>query len=110
MSLSKKVGIAFAAIHLLVFAIFILYLYLSSEGQTRLLWALWLPLDFPVSLIVIAGLDWIPSDSQLMGATRELLPYFVHGIVGTIWWFFVPIIIGSLFEKLAKKGTANKVG
>jgi hypothetical protein len=102
MSLTKKFGVGFALIHLLLFFLFVLYLYLSTEGQARLLWALWLPIDFPVSLIVIVGFDLIPSDGHFGGFIRTWLPYFVHGVLGTIWWFFIPVLLGNAFKLLKK--------
>lgn len=103
MSLANKIGVGLAAVHLVAFVLFVLYLHVSTEGQARLLWALWLPLDFPVSLVVITGFDLISPDSQLGSFVRMWLPYFVHGILGTIWWFFIPVVIGSIVSKLLKK-------
>ena len=103
MSLKKKIGFGFAAAHLLAFILFVLYLHLANDGQARLLWAFWLPLDFPVSLLVIKGFDLISPDSQLGSFFRVWLPYFVHGVIGTVWWFFMPVVIGSIFNKLLKK-------
>ena len=108
MSLVKKFGIGFAAAHLAVFFLFATYLHLSTEGQARLLWTLWLPLDFPVSLIVIQGFDRISPDTQLGSFVRTWLPYFVHGVLGTIWWFFLPVVIGSIFNKLIRKERVHK--
>ena len=103
MSLAKKIGVGFAAVHLVAFVLFALYLYLATEGQARLLWTLWLPLDFPVSLVVIKGFDLFSPDSQIGSFVRMWLPYFVHGVLGAIWWFFIPVVIGSIFNKLLKK-------
>ena len=103
MSLAKKIGVGIAAVHLAAFVLFALYLYLSTEGQARLLWTLWLPLDFPVSLVVIKGFDLISPDSHIGSFVRMWLPYFVHGVLGTIWWFFIPVVIDSIFNKLLKK-------
>ena len=104
MSLAKKIGIGFAVSHLAAFILFALYLHLSSEGQARLLWALWLPLDFPISLAVTKGYDLISADSQPGRFVRTWLPYFVHGVLGTIWWLFIPIAIGGTFNKLLNPG------
>ena len=103
MSFAKKIGVGLAAVHLVGFILFTLYLHSSSEGQAPLLWALWLPLDFPVSLIVIKGFDLIPPDSQLGSFLTKWLPYFVHGLLGTIWWFFIPVLISSIFNRTANK-------
>ena len=100
MSVAKKVGVVFAAVHIIVFVLFVAYMFTSSEGQARLLWALWLPLDFPVSLFVTMGFDHLSPSSQYGGLARTWLPYFVHGLLGPIWWFFIPIILANIFNKL----------
>lgn len=102
MSLAKKIGVIFSGAHLIAFILFVLYLHQSHEEQSRLLWTLWLPLDFPVSLLVITGFDLIPHD-QLGSIVRTWLPYFVHGILGTIWWFFIPVVVSSVFSRLFRK-------
>lgn len=107
MPLSKKFGVVLAIVHLLVFIIFVTLISLSSEGQMRLLWAIWLPIDFPVSLLVIWGFDFIPIESSVGSFIRTWLPYFVHGILGTMWWYFIPIIIGKLFSKVGNKRYIN---
>ena len=63
MRLSRKIGIGLAVVHSLAFLLFVLYLNTSSDGQVRLLWALWLPIDFPVSLLVTTGFDVLSSDT-----------------------------------------------
>lgn len=102
MSVAMKFGAGFAMVHLTVFVLFVIYLQLSTEGQARLLWALWLPLDFPASLLVVFGLDLISYDSQFGSFVGTWLPYFVHGVLGTIWWFFIPIVVGKIFNRLLK--------
>ena len=100
---AKKVGLVFAVLHLIAFFLFVIYLNLSTDGQSRLLWTLWLTPDFPVSLFMMVGFDVISPDSQIGGFIRTWLPYLVHGVLGTIWWFFVPILIGSIFTKILGK-------
>jgi hypothetical protein len=108
MPLAKKIGIGFAVVHLVAFIIFALYLQLSTEGQAWLLWTLWLPLDFPVSLIILKGFDLIPPDSLPGRAVRTWLPYLVHGVLGTIWWFFIPVVIGGIFNRLRREDRVRK--
>lgn len=103
MSLAKRFGAGFAVIHLTAFILFIIYLHLSIDGQVRLLWTIWLPVDFPVSLLVAAGFDVIPPNDQMGSLIRTWLPYFVHGVLGTTWWFFVPIFVGAIFSRKNKR-------
>ena len=108
MKLSRKIGFALSGIHLLVFSLFVIYLHASADGQARLLWALWLPVDFPVSYTVIVGLEWIPDTLPEGVFLRTWLPHIVHGIFGTIWWFYLPSLVATLFSWLGKMGRSAK--
>jgi len=104
MSISKTIGISLAIIHICAFILFVLYLHFGTDdGQARLLWALWLPIDFPVSMIVPFGFKLISSASPFGLEIRTWLPYFVHGVLGPIWWYFIPRIIGYIFIKIFPK-------
>ena len=99
---TKLIGTVLAIVHLLAFSAFVLYLHQSGEGQAILLWALWLPVDFPVSLIVLAGFELLPPDDSIGSAMRRALPYLVHGILGTLWWYFLPFLVAGAFRKITK--------
>ena len=94
----RKFGLSFSVVHLIMFFWFISYLNDLSgyDGQGSLLWIYWLVIDFPVSLLVVL--------SFAVDVTSHYLLYFVHGILGTIWWFYVP----TLFYKGLKKIAALK--
>jgi hypothetical protein len=95
-----------AVLHLLAVLVFVVYLHQSNEGQAILLWTLWKPVDFPISLLVPWGLDVLPSTGDWAGSLRPALPYLVHGVLGTLWWFCVPFLIAWLFGKIT--GTGKK--
>ena len=79
----NKAGVVFAIAHIVIFIVFVLYINELSgrEGQTQLYWIIWLVLDFPVSLIVIL--------SFLLDFYSYELLYFVHGVLGAIYWYFI---------------------
>ena len=109
MAISKTIGIILAIIHICAFIIFVLYLHFGADdGQARLLWALWLPVDFPVSMTVPLGFKLISSASPFGLELRTWLPYFVHGILGPIWWYFIPRIIGYIFTRLFPKKVVSR--
>jgi len=101
MPTSKFIGVVLAIAHLLAFLVFVVYLNRTSDGQAVLLWAVWLPVDFPISLIVQAGFELLPSDGAIGSTLRRSLPYFVHGVLGTIWWFFLPRLVATVFKKIS---------
>jgi len=79
----NRAGLVFAIMHLLAFVLFVYYLFEISgrDGQSQLYWAIWLILDFPVSLIIVVSF-WL--DFYSYG-----LLYFTHGIMGTVFWYFI---------------------
>lgn len=110
MSLSRKIGFGLATAHLTIFAIFWWHLSTSLDGQARLLWTLWIPIDFPVSLLVTAGLEGISNESPMGGVMQTWLPYVVHGGLGTIWWFFIPSVVALVYKKLFRIRQLEKTG
>jgi hypothetical protein len=105
-TITYRVAMGLAVLHLLAVLVFVVYLHQSNEGQAILLWTLWKPVDFPISLLVPRGLDVLPSTGDWAGSLRPALPYLVHGVLGTLWWFCVPFLIAWLFEKIT--GTGKK--
>jgi len=89
-----KIGVLFAIVHLIMFFWFLSYLdeLSGSDGQGPLLWVYWLVIDFPVSLLVIIMFA--------IDVTSHYMLFFVHGILGTIWWFFVPTILYKGFMRI----------
>ena len=98
-------GLFVAILHTFIFILFIVYLYfVVDDGQSRLLWVLWIPIDFPVSLLVGLGLDFIPSTNGFSSALRTYLPHIVHGIIAPIWWYLLIYFISNLIKNRATKG------
>ena len=84
MDVVKKYCIGFAIFHLVAFFAFLVYLsdVAARDGQAQLLWIFWLVGDFPVSLLVFVA--------KAVGFRSIWTLYFIHGVVGTIWWYFLP--------------------
>jgi len=95
MSTQRKIGLLLAVIHLILFFWFISYLtgLSARDGQSQLLWIYWLALDFPVSLFVFFL-------SFALESTSHYVMYFVHGVLGAVWWFFVPTILYKGYRKI----------
>jgi hypothetical protein len=95
MNRQLKIGLLLAAIHLVVFFWFISYLgdLSGRDGQGPLLWIYWLVIDFPVSLVVVLLFA--------VDVTSHYVMYFVHGILGTIWWLYLPTVFYKGFKKLS---------
>ena len=63
-----------------------------------MLWTLWIPIDFPVSLLVTLGFEHIPMTTDGLRTLLAWWPLIVHGIFGTVWWFVVPFTVSRLLE------------
>jgi len=87
------IGLMLAVIHLAAFFWFISHIsLLAAMVSPATLWRLWVVIDFPVSLVVVV------FSLEHEGMYR-LLKLFVHGILGTIWWFFWPMITYKLLYR-----------
>ena len=95
-----KIGILASSFHCFVFTTFIL----NITGNGRLwVWMLFFVLDFPISLLNLLGWDlmiysWGESDflEGWKDMTYQSWPVFVYGVLGTLWWFFIPSVVSKL--------------
>jgi hypothetical protein len=107
-----KLGYYFASIHLAAFIATVMYIEASYVEQASLIWLIWFPIDLPWSLLHLIGgegysvwLDQLSNKSMMLGYIFYT-PYLVHGIIGTVWWFFLPEVIRSITRAI--KGRAGK--
>lgn len=105
MKQSRQIGIVLGSIHALAFTIFLATMFFGKvEGpQAALYWLVWMPIDFPWSWIgITAAGPW----SDPIAAAFGFHPWHVwtaimiisHGVFGTVWWFFVPQAVASIFR------------
>lgn len=108
--MKRNPGLYLAAIHLAAFAATVLYTTYSPEGQAPLIWLFWALVDFPLSLFYWVGgqgyAAWVEglSDNSLLLGYIFYTPHLIHGVVGTIWWYFLPRFIKEALNK-RKPGT-----
>lgn len=99
-TLSHYIGLLFAAVHFLLFLIFsILMNFGSQDAMSGMLWGIWKTADFPVSLLAIYGFTPSPAVWDLLNFIKFIFPYFIHGVLGTIWWYLLPRILALVFFK-----------
>lgn len=100
MDFYKKYGLFFAFAHVVLLIIFTIYMeVIINDGQRQLLWVVFLIVDFPISLITFFGYDFIPTESNV---ARYYWPYVSHFILGTLWWYFLPVIFSAPIKLLKK--------
>jgi len=116
----QKISITFGALHL-GFVIFMAYVIATSSDPVAVnAWLLFIPLDFPISLgmfpisYVFDG-NWLLSSIDANGnynIFRDInnfwVPAIYTGVVGTIWWFYIPILLNKIM--LGIKGKKTKQG
>jgi hypothetical protein len=114
--LNFKIGLMLGLFHF-IFSIFVAIdiIRLSSGAQWQFLWFFPFLIDFPISLLYIFLLALPFPRSTLyflpypISHLRDfLLPFFFHSVLGTLWYFFLPIILANLINKLRKKRTKNR--
>ena len=109
-TISRIIALFFAVIHLILFALFSIKMNFGShDAMSGMLWGLWETVDYPVSLLAYYGFVSLPLQWSFSSFITFIYPYFVHGVLGTIWWFFIPIMIASVSNKLLKKNVSPYV-
>jgi len=98
---SKFIGLLLSIGHVVLFVVFSVKMnFGSQDAMSGILWGIWRIIDFPVSLLAFYGFIPAPLEWSFTILMKFIYPYFIHGIIGTIWWFFIPVIIGCVFNKL----------
>ncbi|PLX92639.1 MAG: hypothetical protein C0619_05400 [Desulfuromonas sp.] len=86
MDVVQKNCVGFAIFHIVIFVGFLVFMK-SQAGvaQHQLNWIFWWLIDFPVSLLVFLA--------KPVGFKSVWTLYIIHGVIGTIWWYFLPRIL-----------------
>ena len=90
----------------------------EPDAQWQFAWLVFFPFDFPFSLLVLFGglifPDWSMPLRYPLGDFRSfILPSLIHGVVGPLWYFFVPVFISGFrsqyrFENDCGRGGKGK--
>jgi len=78
------VGVRFAVLHIFAFLVSVACVGLMEGWAGVFIWPVWAIVDFPCSLLYYFY--------QSINKTFFYPPYFIHGVVGTIWWCLIPTI------------------
>ncbi len=111
---SYKLGLSLGAVHLLISWWIIIGLVISErDAQWQLTWIFLLPFDFPFSLLVLFA-GYIFPDWSFTGLPSPwddfhsfLVPVIVHGIIGPLWYFFLPVFIDGLMTLRSRRRYAQ---
>lgn len=111
-----KLGVVACAIHLVVSWWIIIFVLMSDhDAQWQLIWIFLLPFDFPFSLLVFFAGYIFPGwyfrglPSPWDDFHSFVLPVVVHGIIGPLWYFFLPVYIdGRMTLKYRRQGVEKR--
>ena len=102
---SFKIGLFLAALHF-IFSIFVAYDVIgwSQNAQWQFYWEFPFTIDFPISIIYKLAF-YLPIDFSLsflpypISEFRSfILPFILHSIIGTLWYFCLPLLLAKLFN------------
>ena len=105
-----KLGFVGCLVHLVISWWIITYVVLSErDAQWQLVWIFLLPFDFPFSLLVLFAGYIFPAwnftglPSPFDNFHSFIVPLVVHGIVGPLWYFFLPVFIDGLMTLRSRR-------
>jgi hypothetical protein len=111
-----KIGFLFAIYHLSLIVNTVVLILSGKEPDWPMYWMGFLHMDLPVlpiylpisSVLYKLRVPAIPFLPTPIGDVRNFIfPLLVFGIFGTLWFFFIPVIIAKLIDKIrpiSKKG------
>jgi hypothetical protein len=105
-----KLGFGACLVHLVVsWWIIIGIIFSARDAQWQLIWIFLLPFDFPFSLLVLFG-GYIFPDWSFRGLPSPwddfhgfFLPVVVHGIIGPLWYFLLPVLIDGVMSTYSSR-------
>jgi len=106
--LSCKIGLFLGVIHIALFIYIVFQVNFSSEPNPSLYWLVFLYIDFPISLLSYGILNGYASVAPYIPTFLNklfnfLFPILLFGVMGTIWYIMLPILISNAGKKIFKK-------
>jgi hypothetical protein len=77
----------------------------QNDAQWPMMWIVFWNYDWPFSLIHIWSLKYLPSfnvwflPQGISDFNNFLVPSFVYGILGPLWYFIIPVLISNCISK-----------
>lgn len=90
-----------AALHLLIIFVSLSIASFNEGWNFLFVWGLWFLIDLPISIFNFLLFDALNSLKNNFPSLKWLFypPYFIHGVLGTIWWFYLPRIYYGIKAK-----------
>jgi hypothetical protein len=93
-----------AALHFCIILVSIPIANLNEGWNFIFVWGVWIVIDFPISILNIVLYNPLISLQAKFPALEYVLypPYFIHGLLGTVWWFYLPRIYYKIKNRKIK--------
>jgi hypothetical protein len=104
-SMTEKLGRIFGITHLSFVVILGYFIATSNDGESGMAWFIFAIVDFPISFLLmplneLIGLIECPAPIGSNGNYLPLsdykqfwLPASFFGVVGSIWWYYMPAVV-----------------
>jgi hypothetical protein len=109
-----KAGLLLGGAHFLLFVLNTIYTAMHPDGRWHLYWILCGYIDFPVSLVLTQVILPVfyrggPFQDPFMSTNASTLMVFslFYAIMGTAWYFLLPILIEKACKKIANTGRTH---
>ena len=101
----KKLGISLASLHFFSVVIAAAFIATSTDKNAVMLWLYYLIIDFPIAFLLvpasylmdlinpISPIDALGNYSVYRDIDNFWFPAVFIGIVGTVWWYYLPRLI-----------------
>ena len=110
---SHKLGITLAGIHLIGVCL-TAWIVAHLTVWAGVVWMIWAVIDFPLSLAYLIAMpayfNWVSTLDVTHPILAQLLyfPHIFHGLVGSIWWYFLPILVARMRSTGAQTKSTNQ--
>jgi len=103
---AKRLGVLLALLHAGILVGFLVYIHsdAAERSQSALYWLAWFPVDLPWSFLNFLP-QWVTpvGVEAVLGiplySLAEYWHVFVHGVIGTAWWYFLPRIVATFMRR-----------
>ena len=105
-----RIGLVLGGLHLLLVAYVVFLIFSGRETDWPMYWNIFIFLDFPISLLWILTTYVLNLMLDTGGSIVPIVPYpandfsnfllplFFCGVIGTLWYFFLPNVLRNLLK------------
>lgn len=104
--ISTKIGIVLGILRALLFFYVVYLIKFGNEPDWPMYYLIFLYVDFPISLVYFGAFKMFSTIPPLPDFITQVLnvvvPFVFFGVLGTLWYFFLPVWIANIIQKFRK--------